>query len=370
MLEAGRRTGVVELRGGSASTTLWLREGAILDAVTNDGARGATVAFRALEWHDAAFEVRFEAVDRPRRIAGTTSALLLEAARRADEASRGKEPSPPHAALQDRPPAPPRAALTAHRALTLMTEGVVRKYNRHEADLSGKDPRDVLGRNFFTEVAPCTLQEFEGRFRDFASGRTGQPTLTFDFVFKFRHGHQKVRIGMVRSQLDREIILTVTRQRDVSRCPRQRISSPTRCEVVSFGAGSARAAAAPCTRSGSNGEGRTSSASKRSSSVNLPHRSGRASFTSRSNTCRARSRCPGSAASTSSSAEPFSQVEEACLRTFRAKGRGVLNSGAGRESRRGDRAAPQQRARGARTARPPRFSRRSRGPRRPSWAST
>ena len=99
----------------------------------------------------------------------------------------------------------------------LSPDGTVRKYNRYEADLSQRDPKDVLGRNFFTEVAPCTqVQEFEGRFREFARGGVTEPTLTFDFTFKFRHGHQRVRIGMVRSQLDQEIILTVTRARDVT----------------------------------------------------------------------------------------------------------------------------------------------------------
>ncbi|MCM2254640.1 MAG: PAS domain-containing protein [Vicinamibacteria bacterium] len=95
-------------------------------------------------------------------------------------------------------------------------EGQIRKYNRYEADLARTDPTRVLGRNFFKEVAPCTqVQEFEGRFRDFASGRIAEPTLAFDFEFRFRHGAQKVRIGLVRSPLEDEIIVTVNRVHDL-----------------------------------------------------------------------------------------------------------------------------------------------------------
>ena len=97
----------------------------------------------------------------------------------------------------------------------LSPDGTVRKYNRYEADLARRDPQQVLGRNFFREVAPCTqVQEFEGRFRDFAEGRLAEPTLSFEFTFAFRHGEQRVRIGMVRSPLQNEIIVTVNRIHD------------------------------------------------------------------------------------------------------------------------------------------------------------
>ena len=100
--------------------------------------------------------------------------------------------------------------------IALAPDGTVRKYNRYEADLARKDPAQVLGKNFFREVAPCTqVQEFEGRFREFAAGRTPEPTLSFDFEFAFRHGTQKVRIGFVRSPLEQEVIVTVNRVRDL-----------------------------------------------------------------------------------------------------------------------------------------------------------
>ncbi|MEM9552728.1 MAG: V4R domain-containing protein [Acidobacteriota bacterium] len=98
--------------------------------------------------------------------------------------------------------------------IALAPDGTVRKYNRYEADLARKDPQDVLGKNFFREVAPCTqVREFEGRFHAFASGHAEPSTLSFDFEFRFRHGTQKVRIGFVRSPLEREVIVTVNRLR-------------------------------------------------------------------------------------------------------------------------------------------------------------
>ena len=98
----------------------------------------------------------------------------------------------------------------------LAPDGTIRKYNRYEADLAGTDPKAVLGLNFFRDVAPCTqVKEFEGRFHEFVAG-AGEPTLSFDFVFDFRHGVQKVRIGFVRSPMAGEVIVTVNRVRDLA----------------------------------------------------------------------------------------------------------------------------------------------------------
>ena len=97
--------------------------------------------------------------------------------------------------------------------IALDPKGKILKYNRYEAELARLDQETVLGKNFFTEVAPCTqVKNFEGRFREFAGGRSGT-TLSFDFVFKFRHGAQNVRIGFIRSPRSEEIIVTVNRLR-------------------------------------------------------------------------------------------------------------------------------------------------------------
>lgn len=79
--------------------------------------------------------------------------------------------------------------------VTLDSNGRVIAYNDTESRLAGLPRESVLGRNFFGDVAPCTaVREFEGRFRDFAAGRTRMALETFEFVFNFRHGAQRVVI--------------------------------------------------------------------------------------------------------------------------------------------------------------------------------
>jgi photoactive yellow protein len=55
----------------------------------------------------------------------------------------------------------------------------------------------VVGRNFFTDVAPCTrVREFEGQFRDLVRDPSRVRVCSFDFVFRFRHSEQHVTIVM------------------------------------------------------------------------------------------------------------------------------------------------------------------------------
>jgi photoactive yellow protein len=68
--------------------------------------------------------------------------------------------------------------------IQLDQKGVVTAYNASEARLARRKPEEVIGRNFFTEVAPCTnVKEFAERFHDgVARGRIHE---TFPFVFTF-----------------------------------------------------------------------------------------------------------------------------------------------------------------------------------------
>lgn len=80
--------------------------------------------------------------------------------------------------------------------IELDAEGVVTAYNRAEAALARTQVERVLGRNFFTEVAPCTaVREFEGRFRRFLDG--DEKLEQFDFTFSFREGPVGVEIFML-----------------------------------------------------------------------------------------------------------------------------------------------------------------------------
>ncbi|HEX9009132.1 MAG TPA: PAS domain-containing protein [Holophagaceae bacterium] len=77
--------------------------------------------------------------------------------------------------------------------IVLDGEGTVLVYNRAEEELAGRRSQDVIGRNFFTEVAPCTsVKAFQGQFAAFCEG--SEPSRTFQFTFRFPTGPVKVQI--------------------------------------------------------------------------------------------------------------------------------------------------------------------------------
>lgn len=70
-------------------------------------------------------------------------------------------------------------------AIRLDREGTILSYNRTEAELAGRKKESVLGKNFFTEVAPCTnVQEFAGKFRE--GVRTGSLHMVFPYIFDYQ----------------------------------------------------------------------------------------------------------------------------------------------------------------------------------------
>ncbi len=73
--------------------------------------------------------------------------------------------------------------------------GTILNYNLAEAQISGREPGQVIGKNFFTEVAPCTnVQEFAGRFRDgFTQGELNH---VFPFLFDFQRPPTRVWIRL------------------------------------------------------------------------------------------------------------------------------------------------------------------------------
>lgn len=69
-------------------------------------------------------------------------------------------------------------------AIQIDREGRIQAYNAKEGELAGLEPASVIGKNFFSEVAPCTnVREFAGRFRN--DLRAGSPYVAFPFLFDF-----------------------------------------------------------------------------------------------------------------------------------------------------------------------------------------
>jgi photoactive yellow protein len=70
-------------------------------------------------------------------------------------------------------------------AIQLDPQGKVLKYNDFESRLAGVKKENAIGKNFFTEVAPCTnVQEFYGRFRVGVDKKSLHEKFRYHFSFK------------------------------------------------------------------------------------------------------------------------------------------------------------------------------------------
>ncbi len=77
--------------------------------------------------------------------------------------------------------------------------GVIEQYNTFESKMARLAKERVIGRNFFTDVAPCAaVGDFMGRFMRFVD-QPGDGAESFDFIFRFAFGLQHVNITFLRS---------------------------------------------------------------------------------------------------------------------------------------------------------------------------
>jgi photoactive yellow protein len=81
----------------------------------------------------------------------------------------------------------------------LDAHGVVRIYNKTEAQLSGRKKRPTLNLDFFTDVAPCMNNEyFKGRIEKAQKAGTLEIAFTFVGDFADRGRELKVRVVSAR----------------------------------------------------------------------------------------------------------------------------------------------------------------------------
>ncbi len=86
----------------------------------------------------------------------------------------------------------------AFGAVEVDAAGRIIKYNAVEGAITGRDPKAVIGKNFFTEVAPCTNRpEFKGVFD--AGVRSKDLNTMFEYVFDHQMKPTKVKIHMKRA---------------------------------------------------------------------------------------------------------------------------------------------------------------------------
>lgn len=117
----------------------------------------------------------------------------------------------------------------------LASDGLILRYNVAEGRLARLDPSTVVGRNFFTDVAPCTYTEdFYGRFRSFADGKTSGASLRFSYVFDFKFGAQNIEIELVRAPDAPRFYLLINRMQFLPERtgPQAREPAPRQGELV------------------------------------------------------------------------------------------------------------------------------------------
>jgi photoactive yellow protein len=84
--------------------------------------------------------------------------------------------------------------------IQLDCQGYILQYNDYESNLAHRQKENVLGKNFFKEVAPCTdVQEFYGRFCEGVAQR--HLDVQFDYHFPFTPIPRQVIITLFYSQV-------------------------------------------------------------------------------------------------------------------------------------------------------------------------
>lgn len=83
----------------------------------------------------------------------------------------------------------------AFGAIQLDAAGRILQYNAMEGAITGRDPKVVIGKNFFTEVAPCTnTPDFKGTFDK--GVKAGDLNTMFEYTFDYNMKPTKVKVHM------------------------------------------------------------------------------------------------------------------------------------------------------------------------------
>ncbi len=91
----------------------------------------------------------------------------------------------------------------------MQTDGTVIAYNAYESRLSGLSSAGVMGKCFFTEVAPCTNNFMVAeRFTE-----PGELDAEVDYVFTYRMKPTKVRLRLLRRvEATEQYLVTLKRE--------------------------------------------------------------------------------------------------------------------------------------------------------------
>ena len=80
-------------------------------------------------------------------------------------------------------------------AILLDPSGKIKAYNNAESRLSGRNAEDVIGKDFFRDVAPCTnVKGFKDKFDE--GVRSRNINTVFEMVFDYKMTPTRVRVHM------------------------------------------------------------------------------------------------------------------------------------------------------------------------------
>jgi photoactive yellow protein len=75
--------------------------------------------------------------------------------------------------------------------------GIIKIFNKYEGDRAGIDSKQAIGKNFFTEIAPCTNNQiFYGSFKKGVEER--KMDLIFPYTFTYKMKPTPVKIHLYR----------------------------------------------------------------------------------------------------------------------------------------------------------------------------
>ena len=90
---------------------------------------------------------------------------------------------------------PQRAEYLPFGAVLLDRSGKIVKYNKAEGLIAGRSPEEMMGKDFFNEIAPCAKgKRFHGEFLKFH--RSGQINVMFDYKFAYKGANVGVKIHL------------------------------------------------------------------------------------------------------------------------------------------------------------------------------
>lgn len=80
--------------------------------------------------------------------------------------------------------------------IKLDRDGTILAYNMTESEITGRDHHEVLGKNFFSDVAPCTkTPAFFGKFVEGFEKKF--LNTVFDYLFDYNMAPVRVKVHMV-----------------------------------------------------------------------------------------------------------------------------------------------------------------------------